>query len=74
MEVKIGVSDNARELSLNSSHTQDEVEKLVSDALSGDAGVLTLEDDKGRRFILPAAKVAYVEIGTKDSRPVGFLK
>jgi len=74
VEIKIGVTDNARELSLNGSQTQDEVEKLVSDALSGDAGVLTLEDDKGRRFIVPAAKIAYVEIGAKDARPVGFLK
>ncbi|MDN5757836.1 MAG: DUF3107 domain-containing protein [Tomitella sp.] len=74
MEVKIGVSDNPRELVLSSIQTQDEVEKLVSEALAGDSSVLALEDEKGRRFVVPSAKIAYVEIGAKDARPVGFLK
>jgi hypothetical protein len=33
---------------------------------------LSLVDDKGRRFVLPAARVSYVEIGPADSRKVGF--
>lgn len=74
MEVKIGVSDNPRELVLSSIQTQDEVEKLVSEALAGDSSVLALEDEKGRRFVVPSAKIAYAEIGAKDARPVGFLK
>ncbi|WP_182346678.1 DUF3107 domain-containing protein [Tomitella gaofuii] len=74
MEVKIGVSDNPRELVIASAQTPEEVEKLVSAALSGGEGVLSLEDEKGRRFVVPAARIAYVEIGIKDSRPVGFLK
>ncbi|OBI02667.1 ATP-binding protein [Mycolicibacter heraklionensis] len=75
MEVKIGVTDSARELVIKSTQTPDEVEKLVEAALGNGAdgaGVLALSDDKGRRFLVQAAKIAYVEIGVADSRRVGF--
>jgi hypothetical protein len=72
VEVKIGVSDSPRELVFRSSQTQAEVEKLVSAALSKSADVLNLTDDKGRKFLVPTSKVAYVEIGAADVRRVGF--
>jgi Protein of unknown function (DUF3107) len=72
VEVKVGVADTARELLINSPQTPEEVEALVTDALKGSSGALTLTDDKGRRYVVPAARVAYVEIGTADSRRVGF--
>ncbi|WP_345342193.1 DUF3107 domain-containing protein [Rhodococcus olei] len=73
MEVKIGISDSPRELILSSAQTPDEVTELVSAAIGGDAsGVLALTDDKGRKFLIQASKVAYVEIGQPDSRKVGF--
>ena len=72
MEVKIGVSDSPRELVFRSSQTQAEVEKLVGAALSKSADVLSLTDDKGRKFLVPTTKIAYVEIGAADVRRVGF--
>jgi len=72
VEVKVGVADTARELVLNSDQTQEEIESLVASALKDSAGTLSLVDDKGRRFVVPSARVAYVEIGTADSRRVGF--
>jgi len=73
VEVKIGVSDSPRELNVNSSQTSEEVEALVAAAFSGDsAGMLALTDDKGRKFLVQASKVAYVEIGPSDIRKVGF--
>ncbi|GJF11696.1 ATP-binding protein [Mycolicibacterium cyprinidarum] len=72
MEVKIGVTDSPRELILNSAQTPAEVEKLVTDALGGEGGVLSVTDEKGRRFLVQSAKIAYVEIGAADSRRVGF--
>ncbi|GAA5158799.1 DUF3107 domain-containing protein [Pseudonocardia eucalypti] len=72
MEVKIGVAESPRELVVSSAQTPDEVEALVSDALKNPSGLLALTDDKGRRFVLPATRVAYVEIGPADSRRVGF--
>ncbi|KIA63173.1 DUF3107 domain-containing protein [Nocardia vulneris] len=72
MEVKIGISDSPRELLIISSQTPDEVEALVAGALNGSGGVVSLTDDKGRKFLIQASKVAYVEIGTPQSGRVGF--
>lgn len=72
MEVKVGVADTARELVLNSNQSPEEIERLVAGALQDSAGALSLVDDKGRRYVIPSARVAYVEIGTADSRRVGF--
>lgn len=73
MEIKIGVADSPRELSITSSNSPDEVESLVTDALRNDEGLLILTDDKGRRYVVPSTKVAYVEIGPGDERRVGFV-
>lgn len=72
MEVKIGVAESPRELVVSSPQTPDEIEALVSDALKNPTGLLSLVDDKGRRFVLPSSRVSYVEIAPADSRRVGF--
>lgn len=72
MEVKIGVQFAPRELTLESTLSPAEVEKAVTKALSGEDGVLSLEDEKGRRVLVPVSKLAYVEIAEQGPRPVGF--
>jgi hypothetical protein len=72
VEVKIGVQDVARELVLESAQSPAEVEKAVAEALKADLGVLALTDDKGRRVLVPADKLAYVEIAETEQRRVGF--
>ena len=72
MEVKIGVADSPRELTVSTTTSPDEVEAMVTDALRNTHGMLTLVDDKGRRYMVPISRVAYVEIGPSDSRRVGF--
>ncbi|MGO9382824.1 MAG: DUF3107 domain-containing protein [Mycobacterium sp.] len=72
MEVKIGITDSPRELVLSSTQTPDEVEELVTAALREGSGLLNLSDDRGRRFLIHTAKIAYVEIGVADARKVGF--
>jgi hypothetical protein len=71
VEVKIGVQYAARELVIESAQTPTEVERTVTDAIAAD-GVLSLQDEKGRRIIVPVSKVAYVEIAESSARPVGF--
>jgi hypothetical protein len=73
VEVKIGVLHTPREIVLESSQSQDDVEKLVADALKSVDGQLSLTDDKGRRVIVPANLIAYVEIAQADVRRVGFV-
>ena len=72
MEVKIGVQNTNRELVVDSSQSADEVEKAVAASLSGESKVLVLSDSKGRKVIVPADKLAYVEIGTSTTGQVGY--
>ncbi len=72
MDVKIGVTDTGRELTVSSGSSPDEIEALISEALKIPDGTLVLVDDKGRRVIIPSAKIAYVEIAPADGRRVGF--
>ena len=72
MEIKIGVQHAARELSLESELSAEEVEKQVSAALTGKTGLLVLSDEKGRKVIIPSDRLAYVEIGEPSARRVGF--
>ncbi|WP_067436806.1 DUF3107 domain-containing protein [Nocardioides jensenii] len=71
MEVKIGIQQAQRELVVDVELEVDEVEKLVSEAVTAD-GVVALTDIKGRRVLVPAARLAYVEIGTGAAGQVGF--
>lgn len=72
MEVKIGVQHANRELVLESEQSPEEVQELVADALAGKTGLLQLTDEKGRRVLIPADRLAYVEIGEVSTRKVGF--
>jgi hypothetical protein len=70
MEVKIGVQNASRELVIDTDQEGDDVEKAVRAGL--EQGVLTLTDSKGRRVVVPAEKLAFVEIGSPTVGQVGF--
>jgi hypothetical protein len=72
VEVKIGITDIPRELVLASAQTPAEVEELVTSALREGSDLLSLTDERGRRFLIQTGKIAYVEIGAADARRVGF--
>ncbi|OBG29550.1 DUF3107 domain-containing protein [Mycobacterium sp. 852002-51057_SCH5723018] len=72
MEVKIGITDSPRELVLASAQTPAEVEELVTSALREGSDLVSLTDERGRRFLIQTGKIAYVEIGAADARRVGF--
>lgn len=74
MDVRIGVIQSPREIDIAVAEDTDpealrqEVEKALS---SGD--MLWLTDRRGRQVGIPVEKLAYVEIGPRDSeRRVGF--
>lgn len=72
MEIKIGVQFSARELVLESAQSAADIEAAVTAAVASEKGVLSLTDEKGRTVILPADKLAYVEIAAVTDRRVGF--
>lgn len=72
MEVKIGVQFGARELTIDVAEDSDAIEKAVSEALSDESGLLSLQDAKGRRVLVPTARLSYVELGSPTGGQVGF--
>ena len=73
MEVKIGVLHTSREIVLESTQSSDEVQDMVKTALKSVDGQLVLVDERGRKVIVPANLVAYVDIAQSDQRKVGFV-
>ncbi|MFD0358474.1 DUF3107 domain-containing protein [Streptomyces sp. NPDC127110] len=72
MEVKIGVQHAPREIVLESDLSAEELEAIVSAALSGTAPLLSLTDVKGRKVLVPSDRLSYVDLGEPSVRKVGF--
>jgi hypothetical protein len=74
VDVRIGVTQAPRELTVEMPDDErDATVATVEAAMSGEADVLWLVDKRGRRVGVPAAKIAYVEVGTADGdRRIGF--
>ncbi len=75
MDVRIGIMQTAKELDveLGSDVEREELIATIESALASGDGVLWLTDKRGRRVGVPAARVAYVEVGAlSDDRRVGF--
>ncbi len=71
VEVRIGVQNVVREIAFESKQGVDEVTRIVAAALE-DGGYLTLNDDKGRSFIVPVAALGYINLGEAEKGRVGF--
>ena len=74
MDIRIGIVQSMKEIDveLPADADRDQVMKDVEAALT-DEKVLWLTDRKGRRVGVPAARIAYVELGSPSSeRIVGF--
>lgn len=73
--VRIGVTENARELSveLDADSNEAELRSNLEAALENGKGFFWLTDRRGRQIGVPAARIAYVEIGGAGREPsIGF--
>ena len=70
MEIKIGIQNVAREVVIEATGSAAEIDAAVQAALDG--GSLSLTDDKGRRVMVPAGALGYVEVGEPSPSRVGF--
>ena len=73
MEIRIGITNTGRELSFDTSESADAVKKSVATALDSGSTHLTFIDVKGNQYVVPTAGLAYIEIGSEESRRVGFV-
>jgi hypothetical protein len=71
VEVTIGVQNVARELSIETDSSADEVSKAVEAAMT-DGGVLRLLDTKGRTVVVPGRAIGWVQVGESEKGKVGF--
>ena len=75
MDVRIGIIQTPKELDVELAQgaDRDQIVADVEKALADKEGVLWLTDKRGRRIGVPAARIAYVEIGPQtEDRRVGF--
>ncbi len=74
MDVRIGVTQAPREITVEiPDDERDAVNSAIEAALAGVVDVLWMTDKRGKRVGVPAAKIAYVEIGASDGdRRMGF--
>lgn len=73
MEIRIGIANTGRELGFETSESAESVKKSVADALADGAPFITFNDDKGSSYLVPTASLAYVELGSDQTRRVGFV-
>lgn len=71
MEVKIGIQNVVRELTVDTDKSSDEVLSQFTSAVEDDR-VFSLVDSKGHTIAVPAAKIAYLHITEDTGRKVGF--
>jgi hypothetical protein len=72
VEVRIGIQNVQRELMIETSMSQEDIEAALTAALAAEGGVFILPDEKGGKVLVPADKIAYIEVGGSDSRRIGF--
>lgn len=75
MDVRIGVTQTPREITIDLADDTDRValRAKVEAALTGAVDVLWLTDKKGRDIAISASKLAFVELGAADGeRRIGF--
>ena len=73
MDVRIGIRDNARDISFESGLSAKDLMAKVKKAIEALEPVLELSDEKGSIILIPTSSIAYVEIGAEETRRVGFL-
>lgn len=73
MEIRIGILNSGRELSFETAEAADAVKGAVATALDAGASHVSFTDVKGNSYIVPTVGLAYIELGSEESRRVGFV-
>lgn len=73
MDIRIGITNTGRELSFESSESAESIKTTVASALDQGASHLSFTDVKGNSYLVPTANLAFVEVGSEETRRVGFV-
>ncbi len=75
MDIRIGVTDNPREITVTPADDADRnaLKEKIEAALAGESATLWLTDNKGRDVAVSGQRIAYVEVDPEGStNPIGF--
>lgn len=72
MDIKIGFTQNPRELVIRARDSRDEIIAELTEGLRAGSGFIELTDAKEHTYFLNASEVAYVEVGNDNRPAVGF--
>jgi len=71
VEIKVGIQHVNRELVVETTESASAVEEAYTKAAAS-GGLLTLTDERGRKVLIQASVISYVDIGEESARRVGF--
>lgn len=74
MDIKIGLADSPRELTLRLSEEAGDVFATIESAIAQNTPTLRLVDEKGREYLVRTDRIAYVERGSATAHSVGFMR
>jgi hypothetical protein len=73
VEIKVGIQHVNREIVVETNKSASDVERAFESAIGkGGPDVFTLTDERGRKVLIPADRIAYLDIGEENARHVGF--
>jgi len=73
VEIRIGIVNTGRELNFETAASADDVRAQVAAALEQSTTYIDFTDVKGNTYLVPTAHLAFIELGTEESRRVGFV-
>jgi hypothetical protein len=73
VEIKVGIQHINREIVVETNQSASDIQRAFQNAIDGNgSGVFTLTDERGRKVLIPADRIGYVDIGEENARHVGF--
>ncbi|MFD5599777.1 DUF3107 domain-containing protein [Leucobacter sp. NPDC058333] len=73
VEIRIGIKHSPRELAFDTDSSADEVRRVVEEAITNSAALVSLSDVKGHQYLVNTEAIAYIELGGEGGRKVGFI-
>ena len=71
MDIELGIQNVARAVTFSTEESAEAVNATISAAVAENKPIV-LNDDKGRKFIVPAGALGYAIVGSETKHAVGF--
>ena len=71
MDIELGIQNVARAVTFSTEESAEDVNATISAAVAENKPIV-LNDDKGRKIIVPAGALGYAIVGSETKHAVGF--